>query len=224
MLKPKRKISKQEIKKDPFLEFINSAQQWLQINKKVLYQIAFGIVAVILIIYFVSNRRGNSTIESEGLLGKALLAQDMGDLENAKFQLQTLVDDFNGTQAGIEGNYYLGNLAFDGNEIEQAEEYYSNYVAKAKNPILLTTAYKSLAEIALSNDNVILAEKLLKKGSSAAENTVYHDEMLLLLADRQIKNGDIDNAKKIVDKILDKENLLFSVKKAAEELLGRIGG
>ena len=38
MLKPKRKISKQDIKKDPFLEFINNGQKWLQDNKKIIFK------------------------------------------------------------------------------------------------------------------------------------------------------------------------------------------
>mgnify|MGYP000568846056 CR=1 FL=1 len=57
MLKPKRKISKQEIKKDPFLEFINNGQQWLKEKKKTIYQVVFGVIVVITIIYFINNNR-----------------------------------------------------------------------------------------------------------------------------------------------------------------------
>jgi len=224
MLKPKRKISKKEIKKDPFLEFINNAQQWLQDRKKLIYQVAFGVIAVVAVIYFLNNSRVSSGKEGEALLGKALLSQDIGDIENAKFQLQTLVDDYDGTKAGVEGKYYLGKMSFDDGEIETADEYLNDYVKKGNNTILMTTAYKILAEIATKNNISEEAEKYLQKGTKISENTVYHQEMSLLLANQLFKNGKINKAKKIVDDILQQENILFSIKKTAEELQGRIEG
>ena len=224
MLKPKRKISKQEIKKDPFLEFINNGQKWLQENKKIIYQVVFGVIAVILVVYFLSSNRTSSGTAGEALLGKAFLSQDMGDLENAKFQLQTLIDDYDGTKASIEAKYYLGKMSFENDELESASEYLNEYVKKGDNAILMTTAYKLLSEISLNNNNGEDAEKHLQKGTKFAENTVYHQEMSLLLANQLFENGKTSKAKKIVDDILKQENIRFSIKKTAEELQGRLGG
>lgn len=221
MLKPKRKISKREIQKDPFLEFINNGQQWLQDNKKIIYQVAFGVIVVVAVIYFLNNNRISSGTASETLLGKALLSQDIGDIENAKFQLQTLIDDYDGTKAGIEGKYYLGKISFDNSEIEKANEYLNEYVKKGDNAILMSTAYKLLSEIAIKNNLNEEAEEYLQKGTKISENTVYHLEMSLLLANQLFENGKTNKAKKIVDDILQQENILFSIKKTAEELKGR---
>ncbi len=224
MLKPKRKISKHEIKKDPFLEFINNGQQWVQDKKKIIYQVVVGVIAVVAVIYFLNNNRINSGTAGEALLGKALLSQDMGDVENAKFQLQTLIDDYSGTKAGTEGKYYFGKMSYDNGEIESASEYLNEYVKKGDNEILMTTAYKLLSEISLKNNNGEDAEKQLQKGTKFAENTVYHQEMSLLLANQLFENGKTSKAKKIVDNILKQENILFSIKKTAEELQGRLEG
>ncbi len=224
MLKPKRKISKREIKKDPFLEFINDTQRLYNDNKKLIYQVIVGIIVIVTVIFFVSNSRTSSGKTSEALLGKALLSQDMGDFENAEFQLQTLVDDFDGTRAGIEGKYFLGKMLYDDGDIETASEYLSEYVKNGDNAILMTTAYKILAEIALKNNDAEKAEKYLQKGTKFAENTVYYQEMSLLLANQLFENGKINKAKNIVDDILQQDNILFSTKKTAEELLGRIEG
>lgn len=223
MLKPMKRISKQEIKKDPLLEFINNAQQWMRENKKLIYRVALGLIIIVAAVYFVNNNRINSGNESESLLGKALLSQDMDDVENAKFQLQSLIDDYAGTKAGIEGKYYLGKMHFDDGEFETAYEYLNEYVKKGKNAILMTTAYKKLAEIAAKNDENEEAEGFLQKGAKFAKNTIYHQEMLLLLANQLFENGSIDKAKKIVNDILQQNDILFSIKKTAEELKGRIG-
>ncbi len=224
MLKPKRKITRQEIQKDPFLEFINEAQQWLKDNKKLIYQVAFGVIAVVAIVYFLNNSRSNSSNEGEALLGKALLSQDMGDVENTKFQLQSLVDDYAGTDAGLEGKYYLGKIAFDNGENETAVEYLNDYVKKGENSILMTTAFKILYEIAIIDGNGDEAEKLLEKGIKFAKDTVYGQEMSLLLANQLFNNGKKDKAEKIVDSILEKEDIQFSIKRSAEELKGRFDG
>jgi len=224
MLKPKRNISKQDLKKDPFLEFINDSQKWLQKRKKIIYQVLFGIVAVVLVVYFISNSRSNSKVDSETLLGKALLSQDLGDMENSKFQLQSLVDDFSSTPAGNQGKYYLGKMLFDDGEFETASEYLKEFVKKGNNSILMTTAYKILSEIALQNNDASQAEGYLQKGAKFSDGTVYEQEMSLLFANQLFENGKIDKAKNIVDDILVQENILFSVKKSAEELMGRIEG
>ncbi len=221
MLKPKRKISKREIQKDPFLEFINNGQQWLHDNKKIIYQVAFGVIVVVTVIYFLNNNRISSGTASEALLGKALLSQDIGDIENTKFQLQTLINDYDGTKAGIEGKYYLGKISFDNSEIETANEYLNEYVKKGNNAILMSTAYKLLSEIAIKNNLSEEAEGYLQKGIKVSKNTVYHQEMSLLLANQLFENGKTNRAKKIVDDILRQENILFSIKKTAEELQGR---
>ena len=224
MLKPKRKITRQEIQKDPFLEFINEAQQWLKDNKKLLYQVLFGILAVVIVVYFLRNTRSNSNTEGEALLGKALLSQDMGDVENTKFQLQSLVDDYEGTKAGLEGNYYLGKIAFENGENEIAKEFLNEYVKKGDNSILVTTAYKILYEIAATEKDNIQAEEYLLKGAKFAEGTVYSQEMSLLLANQLIENGKNDKAEKIVNNVLEQEDIIFSIKKIAEELKGRLNG
>jgi len=224
MLKPKRKITKQEIQKDPFLEFINDGQQWLKDNKKLLYQVAFGVIAIVAVVYFLNNSRSNSSNDGEALLGKALLSQDMGDIENTKFQLQSLVEDYAGTDAGLEGKYYLGIIAFDNGENETTTKYLNDYVKKGNNAILMTTAFKLLYEMAIINDNSDEAEKLLEKGVKFGKGTVYGQEMSLLLANQLFENGKKDKAEKIVDGILENEGIQFSIKRSAEELKGRFDG
>jgi len=222
MLKPKRKISKQEIKKDPFLEFINDSQKWFQENKKLIYQVAIGLVAIVVVVFFLSNKRGSSAQESQTLLGKALLSQDIGDTENAKFQLQSLVDNYDGTKSGIQARYYLGKIAYDEDDLDVAHAHLSDYTKDGKNTLLMTTACKLLAEIDLKNNNGENSEELLRKGLKNAKNTVYYNEMSLTLAKQLLNDGKINNAEDIVNEILEQDNLLFTIRKTAEELQAKI--
>ncbi len=224
MLKPKKKMTKKELKKDPFLEFVNDAQNWFSERKKLIYRVAIGIAAVIIMIYLTGNSRANSNTEANALLGKAMLSQDLGDFENSRFQLQTLIDDYSGTTAGKQGSYYLGKLLYDEADHAEADKYLTDFIKKGEAPELLTAAYKMLADIAQGNGNNDLAEEYYSKGAAIANGTVYSHEITLLYANQLNSNGKSDKALKIVNRILEEDDLLFSTQKMAEELKGKIEG
>jgi len=224
MLKPKRKITKQELKKDPFLEFIADTQQWISDRKKIIYQVVVGVIAVVAIVYFVSNSRANNNEAASAMLGKALLSQDLGDTENTRFELQNLVDEFSGTESGILGTYYLGKSFFDENNYDKSLKYLTDYTKDGNNSELLSASYKMLASISINDEDMDGAEEYLNKGSNIAENTVYEDEISLLYADQLITNNKSDRALRIVEGILEKDDILFSTRKLAEELKGKIEG
>lgn len=224
MLKPKKKISKQELKKDPFLEFINNAQNWVSKRKKLIYQVAIGILAVIVVVYFVGNSRKSNYNNAESLLSEALLSQDLGDSENSRFQLQNLIDEYGSTHAGIQGSYYYGKILFEEENYTEAETYLSEYVKDGTAPELLSAAYKMLADIKYENNENKKAEDLLSKGAEIAKDTVYENELALLYANQLNINGKSDKALKIVNNILEQDNILVSIKKMAEEIKGRIEG
>ena len=52
MLKPQRKITRKEIKRDPFLETIDKIEYNFEQNKKTYLKIALGIIAVIIFVNF----------------------------------------------------------------------------------------------------------------------------------------------------------------------------
>lgn len=224
MLKPKKKISKQELKKDPFLEFINEAQNWVSERKKIIYQVGIGIIVVVAVLYFAGNTRTNSNNEAEALLGEALLSQDLGDFENSRFQLQNLIDEYSDTKAGKQGLYYFGKILFEENNYTEAETYLSEYVKEGSIPELQSASYKMLANIAITNGDGEKSEILLSKGSEISKNTVYENELALLYANQLDLNGKSDKALKIVDIILVQDELLGTTRKMAEELKGRIEG
>jgi hypothetical protein len=224
MLKPKRKITKKELKKDPFLEFINDAQNWFSDRKKLIYRVVIGLVAITVILYVIGKSRSTSNYEAETLLGKAMLSQDLGDTENFRFQLQSLVDDYSGTQAGKQGSYYFGKLLYDEANFSSAEIYLKSYVKKGNIPELLTASYKMLASIAHINKDNELAEEYYSLGAEVSHDTVYENEMELLYANQLNINGKSNRALKIVNNILEKDDLLLSTEKAAQELKGKIEG
>ena len=64
MLRPKKKITKKEIKRDPFLETVDQAQAHIEENRSKYLQVGIGIVALIIGLNVISN---NSNIRKSEL-------------------------------------------------------------------------------------------------------------------------------------------------------------
>ena len=65
MLKPKRKITKKEIKRDPFLETIDKLENSFEQNKKTFLNIILVLIAGIFIINFLLKKQDQKNIHSK---------------------------------------------------------------------------------------------------------------------------------------------------------------
>ena len=56
MLRPKKKITRKEIQRDPFLESVDQAQAHLEDNRSLYLKIGIGLIAVLLFFNFRSDQ------------------------------------------------------------------------------------------------------------------------------------------------------------------------
>ena len=222
MLKPKKKITRKEIARDPFLETIFSAREHLKQNQRRYTQISLGILAVVILSILYLNSAQAKKSDSVSALGKAMVYIDLGDHENTLLHLQGVVDEYEGTPAGIQAHYYLGRIHFDQDEFSSAAPLFQVYIKKGKNPILKSAAYEAMAHIQMTNGDLSQAvqyqEMAVKTSQSGERSAMAH----LKLADLEIQIGDMDKAKSRVDKILNEWEDHYDLKQKAEELSGRL--
>ena len=110
MLKPKRKTTKEEIKKDSFVETVFNFRVFLKENSQILIRSVSVVGALIVIIILFSRINENNKNEAELLLTKSSLYRNNGDSQNAKIYLQELVDEYGSTESGRIGGYNLAKL------------------------------------------------------------------------------------------------------------------
>ena len=128
MLKPKRKITRKEIKRDPFLETIDKVENSFEQNKKTFLNISLAIIAGIFIFNFFLKKQDQKNVDSNSALGLAMVAFENGDYENARFQFETIVSDFDGTSAYNIANFYLGKIYFENNELLESESFLNVFI------------------------------------------------------------------------------------------------
>ena len=74
-----------------------------------------------------------------------MVAFDNQDYENAKFQFESILLDFSGTNSFNIANYYLGKISFENNELIIAESYLNEYLNNSEPDILIPGTIKILS-------------------------------------------------------------------------------
>ena len=218
MLKPKKNITVKEIKRDPFLESIDKVQA--HYNKKRSYYfnflLAFTVIVIGLNLY---NRNKNfENKQSSIALGKTLISIENNDYENAKFQLQRIIDDFPKTKNSSLANYYLGKLFFNEGAYKKSQKHLENYINNKSDHLLRQSAILMISNILMNNNKFKESISLLEKFNSKI-NSSFHDNMISIEKAKVLYNsGNEKAAKDIIDLLLKKENLTLRQKQTVEEL------
>ena len=220
MLKPKRKITRKEIKKDPFLESIDKLENNFEQNKKTYLNIAIGLIASVLVINILLNKQSQKNIDSNSDLGMALVAFDNEDYDNAKFQFETIVSEYSGTNSSNVANYYLGKISFENDDLDKSKTYLNAYLKDPEPDILIPGAIKMLSNIALKSSEYDKAIKLLDRGIRLDLNSDIINDFKLLKVSILKDQGKPEIAQNILDEILKEEKLPNHLKRLSEELIG----
>ena len=222
MLRPKKKITKKEIQRDPFLETVDQAQAHLEENRSRYLQLGIAIIALLIGFNVISNNSQKRNIEASTSLGGALLTLDLNDQTTAQFQFETVINEFENTVSASLAEYYLGKMSYDKNDINNAEKYLSSYLNDNPKGFLAPSAGSILADIAASqkdfDKSLELLENCIKNSNS------IKDVRLLQLrkAEYHVKNGQKTKAKEIIKKLLADEDLGSFNRQIAQEIKGKI--
>ena len=221
MLRPKKKITRKEIQRDPFLESVDQAQAHLEKNRSLYLKIAIGIIVTLLFFNIRANRQAQYSIEASASLGKALVTLDQGDKSSAKFQLETVYNEFNGTSSAYTASYYLGKIKYDAGEKLEAQGYLSSFLKKNRKDPLAHSAILMLADIAVNqdkmNDAINMIDKGLKNSSKYDSITLELMKARILLEDNKVKESNL-----IIERLLNKNDLSADHKQLAQELQGKV--
>jgi predicted negative regulator of RcsB-dependent stress response len=220
MLKPQRKIIRNEIKKDPLLSTLEKIESGFENNKKIVTNAGLLIIAFVVGIYVYNNKSKQNDLESNSAFGIAMIAYSNADYENAKFQFETVISNFNGTNGSNMAHYFLGKIAFKNNNYDEATIYLNKYINSASDPIVACGAIRLLHSISSQNGNHTECLNILKKGNKFNLGMGSKLELEILEVYTNIKLNDFASARKKIDKILQLKKIPSSIRQKADELNG----
>ena len=222
MLKPKKKITKKEIKRDPFLETIDQAQAHLEENRSRYLQIGILLLVLLLGYNVISDNNLKRDVDASSALGDALLTLDFNDKTTAQFQLETVIKEYDNTLSASLAEYYLGKMSYDATNLEEANRYLKSYLVSNPKGFLAPSASILLADIATSNGNLLDAITFLDKSINNSNSKKDLKLLKLRKAEVELLNGQKSKAKDIVEKLLLDEDLSIWNKQIAQEIMGKV--
>ena len=224
MLKPKKKITRKEIQRDPFLESVDQAQAHLEENRSLYMKLAIGLIVVLLGYNVMTEKRTQHKLEASAALGQALVALDRGDVNNAQFQLETVLNEFEGTPSSSVAGYYLGKMKYESGDVTQAEQYLTEFFNHQPVDIMVSSAALMLSDIDAQGNNMDGAVSYLDQGMKKSRDAHTYRMLELSKAHLCLKQGDLEGARIIVDGLLTEKDLSSDQKQATEEIIGNIVG
>ena len=222
MLKPKKKITKKEIKKDPVLEKVANTYGFMKEKQIIITKVSLGIAIGIILFLVWSSHKDKLDLESNLALSKALISWQDDDFDNAKLQFEILADKFKKTSNGKLANYWLGLIEYNSGNKELAEEYLNKIISYRHVDIILPNAYKLLAHLSLDKNDKVKAQTYFKKAvkySLGGNDKLNHQ---LNIVDFYISQEKFKEANYLLEPILDTKDLSSALKSKAEELAGKL--
>ena len=222
MLKPKRKITRKEIQKDPFLESIFSFKEHFE-NKKQLYiKIILSVVGVFIVGFLYNSNSVTNENEADYGLSIGMIYHNQGDYQNAIMQFQQIVDEYSNTKSGYDASFYIGKIHFERGNYDLALPHFERYVSGSNNNFILSSAYESLSVIYEDKNDLYAAISYQKNSINKSISELGSAYSKLRLAKLHILNNDKDRAIKVMDEVIGNHKDNFDIKKEYDYLYGLI--
>ncbi|MBI1806747.1 MAG: tetratricopeptide repeat protein [Ignavibacteria bacterium] len=140
MLKPKKKISKKDIKQDTLLTSYAKATTFYYENKKYVNYVVTGLIIVIVAIFVYSNNKRANNEKAATELGKVFGIYDAAANDNRQFKvaiegqpdrgimgLKAIVDNYGSTASGEVARFYLANAYLNLGQCDEALKQFDNF-------------------------------------------------------------------------------------------------
>ncbi|MGD9899534.1 MAG: tetratricopeptide repeat protein [Calditrichaceae bacterium] len=202
MLKPRKKLTKKEIKQDKFVKLALEAKSFVDENYKQVVGTTlavFGLFVIIMIYVYVHNQ---NVEEATTLLGKAQLEFQALNYDLSKDYLNQLTSDYSGTDAADQGRFLLANIYFEENNITYAKKMYKEFIdSYSKSSILLASGYAGYASCLEREKNYDEAASFYIKAQKKSPEFIEAASYLFLAGKCYTSAGKIDKAKEVFEKI-----------------------
>ena len=220
MLKPKKRIHKQDLREDKFVKFSLQAKSYLDENYQKLSRyvlVATGVAIVVLFFYY-NNKQASEEAYSQ--LGIAQIEFANGNLTNANERLVRLIDDFADTDAAEQGMFLLANIYYQQKKFDDARLYFEKFVDEySGSDILLASGYAGLAACEETADNFGRAAELYERAANMAPDFPESDHQFYLAALCYKKAGNLEKAKSIFSQLADDAKSESQMKEAEAQLV-----
>jgi len=200
MLKPKKKITKREIRHDPLLETLYSLQKYFAQHKRKIILPTILLLIIIVTFLIVSRRNAAEQAESNIMLARAVSYMNTNTEESIN-EFDNLLMTFPESEASIEAHFHMGRIYLALDSTNAAKVHFDTYLELAPEGLFSPAAMSQLANIALYNDEPALAGELFENAGEKSSVNYIKAVNKLNAVEAFITAGEINRAEEILKSI-----------------------
>ncbi len=202
MLKPKKRLTKRELKEDKFVKTTLQVKNYVDENYRQVMTVILSVFAVIVLVILYTQLSSESENEAQGQLGIAQIEYSNQNYDKARDRLHRLIDEYSGTEEADQGRLILANIYYNDQDYENAELYFREFIdGYSGSNILLASGYAGLAACMEVKKDFQAAADYYEKAAKQAPNYPESDNYALLSGICYNKAGDKEKAKQVFEEL-----------------------
>ena len=204
MMKPRKRITKKQMKEDKFVTSTFKAIEFIQNYSKHLVLGFIAIVVVVIAGLLISSSKRQKDQDAAAQLGMALLVYQTGDYAGAINLFEPVLRTYGGTRSASQATYFLGNCFYFTDDYGKALEYYTKYTTMGHTlPSLKVSAIAGIAACHEQQEEFTEAARYYERAEKECPE-FYQAAEFLLSAGRCYEASDQkEDAKRVYQKIVD---------------------
>ncbi|MGO9480933.1 MAG: tetratricopeptide repeat protein [Candidatus Kryptoniota bacterium] len=207
MLKPRKRITKKELKQDKLVTSYFKVVDYLKNNRRIVSGTLTGIVvAVIVVVAYLNNRNSDNlkaATQLAGVLdyfnGGAYQIAINGDPTHDITGLKAIVENYGSSESGEQAKIYLADCYYYLGDYDNALKYFKDY--DGSDRFLEASAYAGEAEIYEVNGNFEKAAEYFDRAASRDSKNFLAPQYLVGAARNYIKIGKKDRAIELLTRV-----------------------
>ena len=207
MLKPRKRITKKQLKEDRLVTTYFNAVEFMRNNRKIVSGVITGLViAAIVVVAYLNNRSADNRKAAAELSqvlnlfnGGAYQVAINGDPTHNITGLKTIVENYGSSETGEEAKVYLADCYYYLGDYDNALRYFKDYGGSDK--FLEASALAGVAEVYEVKDNYEKAAEYYDRAAGRDSKNFLTAQYLVGAARNYIKIGKKDRALDLLKRV-----------------------
>lgn len=197
MLKPKKKLTKRQMKEDKLVTYYFKFTEYVKQNSRMISTGVSVFIIILLVIFLYERNQQDKERRASVEFTKAKAEYFQNNYESAINILQDLIANLGGTKSSKEGAYFLANAYYQLRKYSDAQEYYRKYLDNGDDDILEASALSGIAACYEETGKYLEAAETYKKAAEkyrdgfAAPANLYNAARCFVLAGQKQAASDL---------------------------------
>jgi tetratricopeptide (TPR) repeat protein len=220
MLKPKKRIKKQDLKEDKFVKTTLQVKSYVDENYRQVVLVVGSVFAILIVFIIYGYISGQKRDNARSQLGIAQIEFTNGNFNEASKRLHNLVEEYKGSEEAEKGMFLLANIFYQQKNYEQAKFYFEEFIdSYSGSEILLSSGYAGLGACKEIESKFDEAAELYEEAAKIADDFIEANNYRYLAGICYKKAGQTRKAIELFKEILNQPDTSYRIRDAESQLV-----